>query len=179
MLTLAIVPLTSFVPLFMQEVVGLNAASVVWLQTGYTIRGHAVELRLGLGYRPLWEPTSYIKRRLSCASWSPSCSFSCRNSQAGASMRHLPSHFLQGVADMGWGIGSANMLYVSVVPAKQKRDYMAVYAAWIGIVGGISQLAGGWILQFSQDAFRATSSSLRSIHISPSFCSPCCYLSPV
>ncbi|HUM70322.1 MAG TPA: MFS transporter, partial [Chloroflexota bacterium] len=59
--------------------------------------------------------------------------------------------FLQGVANMGWGIGSARLLFVSVVPPAKKSDYMALYYAWIGVMGGLSQLMGGWILDLSGD----------------------------
>ncbi len=58
--------------------------------------------------------------------------------------------FLQGVADMGWGIGSGRLLYVSVVPPEKRSDYMALYYAFTGIVGGISQLSGGRLLDASQ-----------------------------
>jgi hypothetical protein len=58
--------------------------------------------------------------------------------------------FLQGVADMGWGIGSGRLLYVSVVPPEKRTDYMALYYAFTGIVGGISQLSGGRLLDASQ-----------------------------
>ena len=59
--------------------------------------------------------------------------------------------FLQGVADMGWGIGSARLLYVNIVPSAKRRDYMAVYYAWIGVMAGISQLSSGRILELTQD----------------------------
>jgi hypothetical protein len=58
--------------------------------------------------------------------------------------------FLQGVADMGWGIGSGRLLYVSIVPPEKRTDYMALYYAFTGIVGGISQLFGGRLLDASQ-----------------------------
>jgi HEAT repeat protein len=58
--------------------------------------------------------------------------------------------FLQGVANMGWAIGSARLLFVKVVPPEKKTDYMALYYAWIGVIGGLSQVIGGWILQGSQ-----------------------------
>ena len=44
---------------------------------------------------------------------------------------------------MGWGIGSTRLLYVSVVPPEKNADYMALYSAWVGMVGGVSQLLGG------------------------------------
>jgi hypothetical protein len=55
----------------------------------------------------------------------------------------------QGIADMGWGIGSARMLYVNIVPVAKRSDYMALYNAWTGIAGGFSQIIGGQILVLS------------------------------
>jgi hypothetical protein len=53
---------------------------------------------------------------------------------------------LQGFANLGWQIGSMRLRFVSVVPVEKKREYMALYFAWIGIVGGLGQLLGGWLL---------------------------------
>jgi hypothetical protein len=51
--------------------------------------------------------------------------------------------FIQGMANLGWGIGAGRLLYVSIVPTAMKRDYMAVYFAWVGLIAAVSQLAGG------------------------------------
>jgi hypothetical protein len=55
--------------------------------------------------------------------------------------------FMQGVADVGWAVGSARLLYNAVVPANKKNDYLALYFAWIGLVGGFSQLIGGRLVE--------------------------------
>lgn len=148
LLTLASVPATSFVPLFMQEQVGLDTSNVVLLQIG-ALAGSLISSYLwgwaadrygskpvmlwGLGLR-LIVPIVYILMP-----------------RAGESVLWiaLSVSLLRGIADMGWGIGSARMLYVSIVPSAKRSDYMALYNAWIGITGGISQLVGGYILQAS------------------------------
>ena len=53
---------------------------------------------------------------------------------------------VQGFSEVGWAIGSSRLLFVSVVPPEKKTEYMAVYYAAIGLIGGFSQLVGGWIL---------------------------------
>jgi hypothetical protein len=58
--------------------------------------------------------------------------------------------FLQGVANIGWLIGSTRMLFVNVVPHQRSTPYMAVYYAWIGVAGGLSQLAAGSLLDHSR-----------------------------
>jgi HEAT repeat protein len=57
--------------------------------------------------------------------------------------------FLRGFVNMGWAIGSGRLLFVSVVPPKKRAQYMALYYAWMGIVGGLGQIVGGRILDFS------------------------------
>jgi HEAT repeat protein len=56
---------------------------------------------------------------------------------------------LQGIGDVGWAIGSARLLFVSVVPANKNMEYMALYYAWIGLISGLSQLLGGWALDLT------------------------------
>jgi HEAT repeat protein len=57
--------------------------------------------------------------------------------------------FLAGVSDMGWAIGSGRLLFVSIVPPKKRTGYMAVRYAWVGIVGGVGNLIGGRVLDYS------------------------------
>ena len=56
----------------------------------------------------------------------------------------------QGVAGLGWVIGAGRLLHVTLVPPAKKAGYLALYAAWVGIVSGISQLAGGRFLDLTQ-----------------------------
>ncbi|MEZ4556543.1 MAG: hypothetical protein R2851_24880 [Caldilineaceae bacterium] len=58
---------------------------------------------------------------------------------------------IQGVVDVGWTIGSARLLYVGVVPTAKKSEYMALHYAWIGVIGGTSQLLGGRLLDASSN----------------------------
>ncbi|MEZ4674067.1 MAG: MFS transporter [Caldilineaceae bacterium] len=145
---LATVPVSSFIPLYMTEKVGLTKSNAVLLQIG-TLTGTLVTsylwgwvadrygskpvMILGIGLRML-VPLALV--------------FIPRNS-AISLVAAVGISLLQGVADMGWGIGSARLLYVSVVPPEKKADYMALYFAWIGVLGGISQLAGGRILDLT------------------------------
>ncbi len=150
LITLVTVPLGSFLPLFMGEQVGLTDSQVVWLQTG-SLAGTLVSSYLwgwtadrygslpvtlyGLGLRGLLPFLWMLMPRESGASLSVA----------------LGIAFLQGVADMGWGIGSGRMLYVNVVPPDKRTDYMALYYAWTSIIGGTSQLFGGRILDLSRN----------------------------
>jgi MFS family permease len=149
LLTLVTVPLGSFLPLFMRDQVGLNDSAVVWLQTGSLVGSLISSYAWG------WAADRYgsipvTLYGLSLRALLPVCwMLMPRQSELSVGVA-LSIAFLQGVADMGWGIGSGRLLYVSVVPPHKRTDYMAVYYAWIGIVGGISQLSGGTLLELTQ-----------------------------
>ncbi|MFN8441853.1 MAG: MFS transporter [Caldilineaceae bacterium] len=147
-ITLATVPVSSFVPLYMTEKVGLTQSNAVLLQIG-TLTGTLVTSYLWgwvadrYGSKPVMILGIALRILVPLA-----LIFIPRNNALSLSIAVLIS-LLQGVADMGWGIGSARILYVSVVPPEKKTDYMALYSAWIGVVGGISQLLGGTILDLT------------------------------
>jgi len=46
----------------------------------------------------------------------------------------------------GWWIGDQRLLYVEIVPRDRRTEYMALYYAWIGLVGGCGPLLAGWLL---------------------------------
>jgi HEAT repeat protein len=47
---------------------------------------------------------------------------------------------------MAWGIGAGRLLFVSVVPPEKKLEYMPLHYAWVGTIGGLSQLLGGVLI---------------------------------
>ena len=150
LITLATVPLNSFLPLFMGEEVGLPDSAIVWLQTG-TLVGTLLSSYLWGWAADRYGSMPVTLYGLSMRAMLPFLwMLMPRHSPASLSIA-LGIAFLQGVADMGWGIGSARLLYVNIVPSAKRRDYMAVYYAWIGVVAGISQLSSGRILELTQD----------------------------
>lgn len=150
LISLATTPMTSFLPLFMQEQVGLNDSQVVLLQNG-TLVGGLISVYLWgwaadrFGSMPVML-SGIVARLFLPFFWL----LMPRHNPLSLSVA-LAIAFFQGLAGMGWAIGSARLLFVSIVPPEKKADYMALYYAWIGIVGGISQLAGGWILDMSRN----------------------------
>lgn len=145
---LATTPVASFIPLYMTEQVGLSAGNVVLLQIG-TLTGTLVTSYLWgwmadrYGSKPVMYTGLWLRVLVPLALLIiPRDSWLSLYAAIGISL-------LQGVADMGWGVGSTRLLYVSVVPPEKKADYMALYFAWIGVLGGISQLAGGRILDLT------------------------------
>jgi hypothetical protein len=160
MLTLINLPIFSFVPLFMREEVGLSDSYVVWLQTGVLIAS------MGTGYLWGWAADRYgskpvmlsgvIAKAILPVFWL----LMPRGISASFWIALLIS-FWQGFAAQGWWIGHTRLLFVRVVPPKQKTAYMAVYYAWIGVVGGASRLISGALL----DRFAGLSQQVGFIHI--------------
>lgn len=150
LMTVATVPMTSFLPLFMVEEVGLPNSQVIILQNGTLIGGLVSVYIWGwaadrYGSTPVML-TGVLMRVVLPVLWLFMPKHSPWSLYAA-----LGIAFLQGAANMGWLIGSARLLFVRVVPPEKKSDYMALYYAWIGVIGGLSQLLGGWILQYSQE----------------------------
>jgi Na+/melibiose symporter-like transporter len=148
-LTLATVPLASFVPLFMREEVGLQQGNIVLLQIGSLAGGLFSSYMWGwaadrYGSKPvmLW---GLVLRILLPVLW-----IIMPKGMEWSLYFAMGIALFQGVSDMGWGIGSARILYVSIVPTAKRSDYMALYNAWIGIAGGLSVILGGQILAISQ-----------------------------
>lgn len=161
-ITLGTVPMASFLPLFMQEQVGLSSGSVVWLQTGSMLSG------LASGYVWGWASDRYGSKPVMV--WGlvlkvllPICWLLMPKQHEWSFAAAFGVSLLQGVADMGWLIGSGRLLFVRVVPTEQKSDYMAVYYAWAGITGGLSQLIGGRAL----DLFQGLSGQVAGVTLDP------------
>ncbi len=161
-ITLGTVPMASFLPLFMQEQVGLSSGSVLWLQTGSMVGG------LISGYLWGWASDRYGSKPVMV--WGivlktllPICWLLMPRHSPFSLPVALAIAVLQGSADMGWLIGSGRLLFVRVVPSEKKSDYMAVYYAWAGITGGISQLMGGRAL----DLFQGLSGQVAGLTLDP------------
>ncbi len=150
LVTLATVPMVSFLPLFMQEQVGLSEGQIVLLQNG-TLAGNLLSSYLWgwaadrYGSKPVMLTGVLLTLTLPL-SWM----IMPRESTWSLSIA-MAIAFIQGVSAIAWAIGSGRILFVSLVPPQKKTDYMALYYASVGLVGGISQLIGGRILDLAQD----------------------------
>ena len=152
LLTFGTAPLYSFLPLFMQGQIGLSDSNIVLLQNAAQVGGLISVYLLGwsadrYGSKPVLL-TGVALRALLPIGWL----LLPRGSNLSLPIA-LFIAFFQGVSGIAWVIGSGRMLFVSVVPAAKKSEYMAVYYAAIGIIGGVSQLSGGTLL----DAFSGIS----------------------
>jgi HEAT repeat protein/sugar phosphate permease len=150
LITLALVPLASFVPLFMEEEVGLTTGQVVWLETGVLLGGLLSALLWGwladrYGSKPVMA-TSVLLLPLLPLAWL------LMPRQVPLSLYlALAIAFVQGIVHTGWTLASARILFVSVVPAKKRASYLALHYAWMGIAGGLGLLAAGWLVELAGD----------------------------
>lgn len=149
LISLATVPLGSFLPLFMREQVGLSDSAVVWLQTG-SLTGTLLSSYLWGWAADRYGSIPITLYGITMRVLLPVLWMLMPREDESSLFVALGIAFLQGVADMGWGIGSGRLLYVSVVPPEKRTDYMALYYAFTGIVGGVSQLLGGRLLDATQ-----------------------------
>lgn len=149
LLTIGTVPFSSFLPLFLQEQAGLPDSRIVLLQVGTLVGGLFSTYLVGwaadrYGSKPLMLTGLYVKIVAPLA-WLLMPRFSELSLPAA-----LLISFVAGSAEIAWAIGSARLLYVRVVPTEKRAEYMAVYYALMGLIGGLSQVVGGQLLDFTQ-----------------------------
>lgn len=147
---LATLPLTSFLPLYMREQVGLSESQVILVQTGGLLGGLASSYLWGwasdrYGSKPVMLVSVFV------ALFLPLCWWIIPRQVMVSLYIALAISFVQGITDIGWAIGAGRLFFVNVVPTERNSDYTAVHFAWIGLVAGISQLVGGQLLQAAQN----------------------------
>ncbi|MBI5667873.1 MAG: MFS transporter [Chloroflexi bacterium] len=141
-------PMGSFLPLFMSREVGLSDSQVVLLNIAATLGGLAATYLVGwaadrYGSKPLLLSGLYLKILMPLA-WL----LMPRESALSLPVA-LAVSAVNGGADIAWAIGSGRLLYVKVVPGEKKTEYMSVYYALMGLIGGLSQVAGGSVLDLT------------------------------
>lgn len=137
--------LTSFLPLFLKEQLGLPAGTVVILDMVVMVGGALSSFLWGwaadrVGSRPILMLSGALGLALP-AVWL-------------LLPRHLPDaalwcgllYFAYGVFSNGSAIGAGRLLFNSVIPPQENTSYTALYYAWMGLTGGIGPLVAGWIL---------------------------------
>ncbi|MBK8020129.1 MAG: MFS transporter [Chloroflexi bacterium] len=135
----------AFIPIFMSEQVGLSDSSVVLLQIGSITGGLSVTYLLGwaadrYGSKPimLWGLTA---KALLPIGWL----IMPRNAELSLPIAVLIA-FIWGVVEIAWALGSGRLLFTRVVPHGQRGAYMAVFYSLVGLIGGISQILSGALL---------------------------------
>ncbi|MCC6454328.1 MAG: MFS transporter [Caldilineaceae bacterium] len=145
LITLGVVPMGSFLPLYMQEVVGLSEGQTVLLQSGALVGNLVSSLPWGwasdrYGSKPVMISGLVLKILL------PVLWFTMPRESEMSFYVAMGIAVLLGISDMAWGIGAGRLLFVSVVPPEKKLEYMPLHYAWVGTIGGLSQLLGGILI---------------------------------
>jgi MFS family permease len=144
LVTLASAPL-AFLPLFMLNHVGLSDSATVWLQIGTIAGGFSATYLIGwasdrYGSKPVML-SGLITRALLPIGWL----LMPRHSELSLPIA-LAISFVWGISEIAWAIGSGRLLFVTVVPPEKNSTYMAVFYTAIGLIGGISQILSGGLL---------------------------------
>lgn len=135
----------AYIPIFMSEKVGLTDSQVVWLQIGTIGGGLAVTYLLGwaadrYGSKPIMV-SGLAAKTLLPLSWL------LMPRQAPYSLAiALGISVVWGMMEIAWALGYGRLLFTRVVPSERRGEYMAVFYASIGLIGGVSQIFSGVLL---------------------------------
>jgi len=137
--------ITSFLPLYLNEQLGLSAGTVVVLDTVVMVGGALSSILWGwaadrAGSRPVLMSSLALGLLLPLA-WL-------------LLPRNMPNaviwcgllYFVYGVAANGSAIGAGRLLFNKVIPQEKSTAYTAIYYAWMGLTGGAAPLLAGLIL---------------------------------
>ena len=143
--TLSTAPVFAFLPIFMQDQVGLTPGNVVFLQTGVLVGSLMSSFFWGWVADRYGSKPVALSGLLLTATLPVGWYFMPRNASLSL-LTALLIAGIQGIATTGWSIGSGRMLYVSLVPSQSEAAYLSQYNAWLGLIGGISSIFGGRLL---------------------------------
>ena len=148
LVTLGTASLTSFVPLFMIEEVGLSSNQAVWLETAVLIGAVVSGYLWGwladrYGSKPVMMLGTYLLP-LAPLAW-----LLMPRGSATSLYVAIAIAIVQGLVNTGWNLGSGRLLFVGIVPPEKSSPYMALYYAWAGAAGGVGTMLGGWLVDLS------------------------------
>lgn len=141
-------PVSSFLPLFLREEIGLSSGNTVWLQSGSLIGGLISGYLWGwaadrYGSKPIMMSGLYVRVGL------PLCWLLIPHGSAWSLHVALGISFIDGLVTTAWAVGSGRLLYTSLVPRERRSSYTAIYYGWVGLVGGLSRVVSGRLLDLS------------------------------
>jgi MFS family permease len=143
-LTMGSLVLTSFLPLFVKERLGVPVGAVVWLDTAVMVGGGA-SLLWGwaadrVGSRPVLMTAAAVTLLVPLG-W-----LLLPRGLAHPLLWCTALYLAYGVGSAGITISSGRLLFNSVIPPTASTAYTALYYAWIGVTGGLAPLLAGGTL---------------------------------
>ena len=140
----------AFVPLFLKEQVGLSAGEVIFIDIG-SLSGGLLSCYLWGWASDRFGSKPVMITGPSLAVLVPILWFLIPRHHPQVLYFAMMIAFFSGMAMMGWTIGSMRYLYVSAVPRTGLTTYMAVFYAWIGLVGGTGPFLIGPFLDLTRN----------------------------
>jgi MFS family permease len=144
-ITIGTMLLTSFLPLYVKEQIGLPAGTVVTLDSVGMVGGALFSLAWGwaadrVGSRPVLMSALTLSLTIPLGWLALPRQVPCAVVWCGL------LYFIFGVVSFGVAIGSGRLLFNGVVPPEKSTAYTAIYYAWMGLTGGAAPLLAGGIL---------------------------------
>jgi MFS family permease len=151
----------AFVPLLMKDEVGLPSSRIVLLEVAGSVVG--VLSSYAWGWWADRKGTSSLRLVLLMMGVLPVLWMSLPRQHEWSFFCALAIACVAGATYNGWWITDQRMLYVDIVPEDRRTEYLALYYAWIGFVGGCGPLVTGSLL----DGFSSLRGSWGFLPIDP------------
>jgi MFS-type transporter involved in bile tolerance (Atg22 family) len=163
LMTLAVVPLNSFLTLFARERLGLAQANVIFLQGAVLAGGLLSSYLWGWaadrsGSRPVMLAGVVAATALPLL-WLATPAHSTWTFPVA-----LGVAFVMGAGQPAWSVGSSRFLFMDVVPQGSTAQYMAAFYAWMGITGATGAILAGRLLQSVQDLAGGSAASSQNAY---------------
>lgn len=149
LMTLAIVPLNSFLALFARERLGLPQANVILLQSAVLMGGLLSSYLWGWAADRSGSKPVMLAGMISAAAL-PLLWLMTPGRSPWTFPVALGVAFVTGACQPAWSVGSSRFLFMDVVPQGGTAHYMAAFYAWVGIAGAAGAILAGRILQSLQ-----------------------------
>jgi MFS family permease len=137
--------MTSFLPLYLKESIGLPAGTVVTMDTVVMVGGALFSILWGwaadrVGSRPV------LMSALAVSLLVPAGWLLLPRTVAQPVLWCGLLYFVYGVVSSGSSIGAGRLLFNGVIPPEKNTSYTAIYYAWMGLTGGVAPLFAGALL---------------------------------
>ncbi|AQQ72096.1 H+ Antiporter protein [Limihaloglobus sulfuriphilus] len=142
--------LFSFLPLYMKEVAGIEAGTIVWIDLG------GMTGSIMLSYLWGWACDRYGSRpvmltSLALLAFVPMLWYFLPRGSASTPVLAFFMSFAGGASNIGWLVAMGQYLYNTIVPEEKKGAYMPVFYAVTGLLAGTGPLLAGLLLESTGD----------------------------
>lgn len=155
LMTLAVVPLNSFLALFARERLGLPQANVIFLQGAVLAGGLLSSYLWGWAADRSGSKPVMLAGVISAVAL-PLLWLATPGQRPWTFFAALGVAFITGAGQPAWSVGYSRFLFMDVVPEGGAAQYMAAFYAWAGITGATGAIFSGQVLQRVQNLSHST-----------------------